>query len=92
MKKVMIAAFTVASLSTAATATQPVGLPSEPIAAAQSGHGSEAQESPGAAAPRDEVKPRKRRSTGDKVLTGAAVILSVGALAVGGLLVAIFVA
>ncbi|HEX8574377.1 MAG TPA: hypothetical protein VF759_16680 [Allosphingosinicella sp.] len=37
-------------------------------------------------------KPRKKgKSTGDKVLTGAAVILGVGALAVGGLLVAIFV-
>jgi hypothetical protein len=41
-----------------------------------------------AAAQKDE--PRKRKSTGDKVLTGAAVILGLGALAVGGLLVAIF--
>lgn len=38
-----------------------------------------------------EDRPRKGKSTGDKVLTGAAVILGVGALAVGGLLVAIFV-
>ena len=46
-----------------------------------------------AAASRDEAeKPRKKRkSTGDKVLTGAAVVLGIGALAVGGLLVAIFV-
>jgi hypothetical protein len=36
-------------------------------------------------------KPRKRKSTGDKVLTGAAVILGIGALAVGALLVAIAV-
>lgn len=39
-----------------------------------------------------EEEPRKKRkSTGDKVLTGAAVVLGIGALAVGGLLVAIFV-
>ena len=45
------------------------------------------------AAAQDEVEePRKKRkSTGDKVLTGAAVVLGIGALAVGGLLVAIFV-
>jgi hypothetical protein len=42
-----------------------------------------------AAAQEDE--PRKRKSTGDKVLTGAAVILGIGALAVGGLLIAVFV-
>ena len=40
------------------------------------------------AAQADEPR-KKRKSTGDKVLTGAAVILGVGALAVGGLLVAI---
>jgi uncharacterized surface anchored protein len=45
-----------------------------------------------AAAAQEEEEPRKKRkSTGDKVLTGAAVILGVGALAVGGLLVAFFV-
>ena len=38
-----------------------------------------------------EDQPKKRKSTGDKVLTGAAVILGVGAVAVGALLVAIFV-
>jgi hypothetical protein len=43
------------------------------------------------AAAADEDQPKKRKSTGDKVLTGAAVILGLGALAVGGLLVAIFV-
>jgi hypothetical protein len=44
-----------------------------------------------AAAQDEEPRKKKRKSTGDKVLTGAAVILGVGALAVGGLLVAIFV-
>jgi hypothetical protein len=43
------------------------------------------------AADAEEDKPKKRKSTGDKVLTGAAVVLGVGALAVGALLVAIFV-
>lgn len=38
-----------------------------------------------------EDEPKKRKSTGDKVLTGAAVILGIGALAVGALLVAIAV-
>ena len=33
----------------------------------------------------------KRSSTGDKVLTGAAIVLAVGAVAVGALLVAVFV-
>jgi hypothetical protein len=42
------------------------------------------------AARRDEPR-KKRKSTGDKVLTGAAVVLGLGALAVGGLLVALFV-
>ena len=36
-------------------------------------------------------RPKKHKSTGDKVLTGAAVLLGIGALAVGGLLIAIFV-
>jgi hypothetical protein len=45
-----------------------------------------------AAPAEQEAEPRKKRkSTGDKVLTGAAVVLGIGALAVGGLLVAIFV-
>lgn len=44
-----------------------------------------------AAAQEQEEQPRKKRkSTGDKVLTGAAIVLGIGALAVGGLLVAIF--
>ena len=43
------------------------------------------------AAPDKEVREKKRKSTGDKVLTGVAVVLGIGALAVGGLLVAIFV-
>lgn len=52
-----------------------------------------AAESPLAAtaAQQEEAPGKKRKSTGDKVLTGAAVILGVGALAVGGLLIAIFV-
>ena len=37
-----------------------------------------------------EPRKKKRKSTGDKILTGAAVVLGVGALAVGGLLVAFF--
>lgn len=41
-----------------------------------------------AAAQEDE--PKKGKSTGDKVLTGAAVILGIGAVAVGGLLIALF--
>jgi hypothetical protein len=45
---------------------------------------------PHAAAAQEDEPSKKRKSTGDKVLTGAAVILGVGALAVGGLLVAIF--
>jgi hypothetical protein len=40
---------------------------------------------------RREKPAKKRKSTGDKVLTGAAVVLGIGALAVGGLLVALFV-
>ena len=47
--------------------------------------------SPAPEAAREEAPGKKRKSTGDKVLTGAAVILGVGALAVGGLLVALFV-
>ncbi|MEO7177913.1 MAG: hypothetical protein ABIW83_03640 [Allosphingosinicella sp.] len=50
--------------------------------------GGQAPESSRAAAARDD-KPRKHKSTGDKVLTGAVVILGVGALAVGALLVAL---
>jgi hypothetical protein len=49
-----------------------------------------APESSRQAAQADEPR-KKRKSTGDKVLTGAAVILGIGALAVGGLLVAIAV-
>lgn len=49
-----------------------------------------ASESPRAATAQEAEPRKKRKSTGDKVLTGAAVILGVGALAVGGLLVALF--
>ena len=38
-----------------------------------------------------EDEPKKRKSTGDKVLTGAAVILGIAAVAVAGLLIAIAV-
>ena len=48
----------------------------------------DAQPSPQAAAAEQDGK--KRKGTGDKVLTGVAVVLGVGALAVGGLLAAIF--
>ena len=50
-----------------------------------------AEAAPREEAPRQEAPRKKHKSTGDKVLTGAAVILGIGALAVGGLLVAIFV-
>jgi hypothetical protein len=53
------------------------------------GKGVEAEVADGQAAAAREDRPRKRKSTGDKVLTGAAVILGVGALAVGGLLIAL---
>jgi hypothetical protein len=43
------------------------------------------------AAPAQDTEGKKRKSTGDKVLTGAAVILGIGAVAVGGLLAAIFI-
>lgn len=50
-----------------------------------------ASASPRATAAQPDEPRKKRKSTGDKVLTGAAVILGIGALAVGGLLVAIAV-
>ena len=50
-----------------------------------------APESPRVAAAQQDEPRKKGKSTGDKVLTGAAVILGVGAVAVGALLVALFV-
>ena len=58
---------------------------------AQAFRAADAQESSRASAAREDEPRKKRKSTGDKVLTGAAVVLGIGALAVGGLLVAIFV-
>ena len=59
--------------------------PALAVGAAPAPHSAAAQED------RDEEPRKKRKSTGDKVLTGAAVVLGIGALAVGGLLVALFV-
>lgn len=104
MKMVMIAALIAAQLpAAAAQAAEPTR--GESVAQPRSGERAEdepadaqapapsAEKAP-VAAPAlaaEEDEPKKRKSTGDKVLTGAAVILGVGALAVGALLVAIFV-
>ncbi len=106
MKMVMIAALVAAQLSAAAGPAQAAELPAEEAATQQTRvEGVElnfgdrqapalavgAAPVPQHAAAAQEDEPRKKRkSTGDKVLTGAAVILGVGALAVGGLLIAIF--
>ncbi len=105
MKMIMIAALTAAQLTTAAAparaaeprreeaAQQSVGQAAGPDLAdgqAPAPAVETAPESASALAARED-EPRKRKSTGDKVLTGAAVVLGIGALAVGGLLVAIFV-
>ena len=97
MKTTMIAALAAAQLTAAASPALASDRPHEEAAAQQNGveQGvgpslADAQ-SPAAAAREDEPRKKKRKSTGDKVLTGAAVVLGVGALAVGGLLIAIFV-
>lgn len=105
MKMVMIAALAAAQLPAAAYAAQAAELPREEAAAQQRiGEGVEVnradEQAPAPAvenAPASaralaaqEDEPRKRKSTGDKVLTGAAVVLGIGALAVGGLLIALF--
>jgi len=99
MKMVMIAALAAAQLSAAQPAAA-AELPGEEAATqpARFDKGAEPILDDGqlraaraAAAEDDEPRKKKRKSTGDKVLTGAAVILGIGALAVGGLLVAIFV-
>ena len=103
MKKVMIAALVAAQLPAAAVqAAEPPR--EESVAQPRTGEGVDnelanaqapapaAEEAP-VAAPTlaaEEDEPKKGKSTGDKVLTGAAVILGIGALAVGGLLIAIF--
>jgi hypothetical protein len=105
MKTIMIAALAAAQLSAAAFPARAAELPrEEPAAQQRIAEGVEprladsqapapavenAPESARALAPRED-EPRKRKSTGDKVLTGAAVVLGIGALAVGGLLIAIF--
>lgn len=100
MKTAMIAALAAAQLSTLSSPARAADLPPEAPAAARQEALSriaggmalepgEAEASRPAESARDE-KPRKRKSTGDKILTGAAVILGVGALAMGGLMIAIF--
>jgi hypothetical protein len=97
---VTIAALVAAQLMAAAAPVQASGLPreEESMQPALAGERVEvALADSQAAAERsnpvqdDEPRKKKRKSTGDKILTGAAVVLGVGALAVGGLLVAIFV-
>lgn len=102
MKMVMIAALAAAQLP--AAAVQAAEPPREESLAQQPAGESAEIADPQAPAPAaettppaarklaaEEDEPKKGKSTGDKVLTGAAVILGVGALAVGALLVAIFV-
>lgn len=103
MKTTMIAALVAAQLSAAATPARATEAPGEEPAAQHRIEESveiAAREAP-APAVEDTAKsaralaaredePRKRKSTGDKVLTGAAIVLGIGALAVGGLLIAIF--
>jgi len=104
MKMMMIAALAAAPLPAAAAPAQGAEQPREESAALQPGapdgagaapmertQFADAQAPARAADAQEEEKPRKRKSTGDKVLTGAAVILGIGALAVGALLVAIAV-
>lgn len=105
-KLIMIAALAAAQLTAFSCPARAAELPSEEAAERQPvGEGVEPDRS-GAQAPAPaleeaplsaqalaarEDEPGKRKSTGDKVLTGAAVVLGLGALAVGGLLIAIFV-
>ncbi len=106
MKKVMIAALAAGQFTAAACPAQAAGRPAEDPAAQQRieqgvdldpaggqapAPAVENAPEPASALAAREDEPRKRKSTGDKVLTGAAVVLGIGALAVGGLLVAIFV-
>ncbi|HEX8512336.1 MAG TPA: hypothetical protein VF688_04445 [Allosphingosinicella sp.] len=101
MKTTMIAALAAAQLSAAAMPAQAAERPRQEAAMDEARftgdddlglQGERAQPASGAAgAPEEEPRKKKRKSTGDKILTGAAVVLGVGALAVGGLLVAIFV-
>jgi hypothetical protein len=96
MKTTLIAALVAAQLTAAACPAR-AERPQEEAArfeagtdlALADGHASGAAQAE--AGQQDEPRKKKRKSTGDKILTGAAVVLGVGALAVGGLLVAIFV-
>ena len=106
MKMVMIAALVAAQLPAAAaqaaelpreeSVAQPrtaEGVEGE-LADAQAPAPAPAAEKTPVAAPAlaaEEDEPKKGKSTGDKVLTGAAVVLGIAAVAVAGLLVAIFV-
>ncbi len=107
MKIVMIAALAATQLPAAANPAQAAEMPRREAAAQPAGTLTSmertdlrdgqtpaliAADAPESSQAAQEDKPRKKRkSTGDKVLTGAAVILGIGALAVGGLLVAIAV-
>jgi hypothetical protein len=101
MKTTMIAALAAAQLSVVASPAQAAELPGQEAATRQArfdrdaeliledGQSPSASRATAAAAEDDAPRKKKRRSTGDKVLTGAAVILGVGAVAVGALLVAL---
>ncbi len=100
MRMVMIAALAAAQLMAAAAPVQASGLPREEESMQPARAGERAELAlADARAPASEASDsdreneptkKKRKSTGDKILTGAAVVLGVGALAVGGLLIAIF--
>jgi hypothetical protein len=104
MKMVMIAALAAAPLPLTAAPTDAAGAPirqaaaEEPLRLAAADVDTRVGDGLGAAgeaqaesqAAQEDREPKKRKSTGDKVLTGVAVVLGIGALAVGGLLVAIF--
>ena len=101
MNRTMIAALAAAHLAAAACPAQAAELPRQEAAAQRTrlvtgtGLAVPDEQTPAAtraeAAQEGEPRKKKRKSTGEKVLTGAAVVLGVGALAVGGLLIAIFV-
>ena len=101
MKTAMIAALAAAQLSATAFPAQAAERPRQESAVPETrftgdvGLGLEGERaqpaSRAASAGEEEPRKKKRKSTGDKILTGAAVVLGVGALAVGGLLVAFFV-
>lgn len=97
MKTTLIAALVAAQLTAAACPARAAERPREEAARFEAGTelalaGAHESGAPQAESGREEEpRKKKRKSTGDKILTGAAVVLGVGALAVGGLLVAIFV-